>query len=266
MTDRKIHFIYEKGKYLVDEFAKALIADIGQTSIKYAHQVVTIGGDGELIKACGRLKGHQTVMGVVPPDSPSRGFWANHGITDSDMLLDSLGAAKSYEMSPLIAEISFKIGKSKTVKSFNEFQPCDDSAQAVHMHLTVKDKLSIIGPMRIVGDGLIISTALGSTGSNRSYHGPIIDVKNPSTVLTGVGVYEPESFSPIITSPNAEFHIVFSSPEKRPIRVKYDGKLIKGTKKNPIEGMVIKRDTDNPVKVLLVQDPSIRAYAAMQPK
>jgi len=262
----KIHFSFEPGKGAIETFASSLIKDIGQTDFAEADTIVSIGGDGSLLHVFRRAHNGQSVFGLVPPTSNSRGFWTNRGIEDADILLDSLSSSKQFQVNPLNAEVYFKDGSSEAVKAFNEVTPSENSGQAMLVELTIRSPNSEIGPIRVMGDGLILATPFGSTAVNSTYGGSAIDIRNSGIAIAGKGVFEPKGgFRPIVASDDTCFEIQFLSPEKRPVRLQYDGLVLSSHEANPFEKMTVQKDRNHAVGLLLIDDPSTRAFAAMTP-
>ena len=94
-----------------------------------------------------------------------------------------------------------------------------------------------------------------------------IDIRNSGIAVTGKGIFEPDGgFTPIVASTDMRFEIEFLSPHKRPVSVQYDGFAINSDLDNPIASIFIERDPDHSVSLLLRDDPSTRAFAAMMPQ
>ena len=267
MGASKIHFAHEPpdqnrpSTLAVAKFAKALIKDFGQVGFDKADTIVTVGGDGSLLHAFSRASQGQQFIGIVPPSSNSRGFWTNHGITDSQSLDAALKAADSFKITPLKAEITFADKSARLVHAFNEVIPGENSGQAMLAHLSMHTAGGSIGPIRIMGDGLIIATPFGSTALNRTYGGATIDIRNTGIAITGKGIYQPTTFTPAIAEDGTTFEIEFLSPEKRPVRLQYDGKKISSEMQNPFERIQVEKAHERSIDLLLVDDPATRAFA-----
>lgn len=266
MSDLKIHFSCEPGKDHIEFFKAALIQNLGQAAPAEADVIVSIGGDGSLLHAFRMANKNQKVFGLVPPGSNSQGFWTNRGIENADMLINALGAAQEFKVHPLKADIYYSDGTSHEINAFNEVVPSENSGQAMLAELSVVSPCSTIGPIRIMGDGLIIATAFGSTALNRTYGGPAIDIRNSGIALVGKGIYEPKGgFLPVIAADHSQFEIKFLSPQKRPVRLQYDGKTVISDPQNPFDRISIHKNEECVVNLMLVNDPSARAFAAMMP-
>lgn len=261
MSALRLHFSFEPNKPDIQAFADGLINDFGQVDFDDADTVITIGGDGSLLHAFSRASKGQKFMGLVPPSSNSRGFWTNHGIKNSLGLSDALDAANNFKITPLKAKILFTDKGTRTVHAFNEVAPGENSGQAMLAHLSLHSANNSIGPIRIMGDGLIIATPFGSTAMNRTYGGATIDIRNSGIAITGKGIYQPASFNPAIAEDGTTFEIEFLSPDKRPVRLQYDGKKITSEMNNPFERMTVEKAPERSIDLLLVDDPATRAFA-----
>lgn len=268
MTHKKIHFVFEKHKEPNAGFAKKLIAELGQNNLKDADVVVTVGGDGLLLQALGASKG-KPIYAIKPPTSNSMGFWTDDGVGNAEMLLRNLKKAKTVTLLPLKADIQFT-NKQRIIRhAFNSLAIERDSGQAAFINLTAQFKHAFDGPHLISGDGLIFSTALGSTGMNRSYGGPSIDIENNVIILTGKGIYRPAGATPVVVNAeNVSYIMDFTSvAHKRPIRIDCDGLSVKTDDDGcPIESVKISVDTTKSAKLLITTDPRLRTFSSLIPR
>lgn len=278
MSNLSIHFSYEPpdqnraGTVQVANFAQTLINDFGQVDFDDADTVITVGGDGSLLHAFGHACKGQRFFGLVPPSSNSRGFWTNHGIKDSQMLDDALNAAEGFKINPLKAEITFADKSTRLVHAFNEVWPSENSGQSMLAHLTIEYPNTTIGPLRMMGDGLIIATPFGSTAANSAYDGSKVNIRNNVLVMTGQGLTvqapddagkrDPVRFSPVVEPDDTIVHLDFSSSDKRPVRLKYDGKVIASDTHNPFSKLIIEKAHDRDVELLLMDDPATRVHSS----
>lgn len=263
MSKLKVHFSYEPDKPDLEEFSKPFIDNFGQVDFDDADTVVTIGGDGSLLYAFTRAAKGQRFFGLVPPSSNSRGFWTNHGINTPEELDQAFATSTTHSIHPLKAEITFADRSTRNIRAFNEVVPSEDSGQAMLTHLTLHFPEVTKGPIRVMGDGVIIATPFGSTAMNRTYNGAAIDIRNTGIAVTGIGIYNPMGFHPVVAEDNTKFEFEFLSPHKRPARLKYDGKNITSETTNPFHRLMIEKDHDHHVELMLMEDPATRAFAAI---
>lgn len=265
---QKIHFLYEPGKEPAASLAEALIGDLGQTGIKRADIIVSVGGDGLLLQALRKAHGKQAVYAITPPNSNSHGFWTDHSVKTSEELLSQIKKARAIPLVPLKANIRFA-NNNQTVKlAFNDVAIERATGQAVLINLTAVFSKEVSEPLRVIGDGFVFSTALGSTGTSRSYGGPAIDITNNVIVLTGKGIFEPRGTAPVVANADGTlFQIDFGSVEhKRPVRIDYDGLSIESDENgSPIVGLTISTAPEHAVDFLLTSEPGLRIFSAMRP-
>jgi NAD+ kinase len=263
---KNIHFAYEFDNQNAVEFVTPLLNEIGQSKITGADIIVSIGGDGSLLHAFRQAAANQKVFGLAIPGSNSTGFWTNKGIDTAEILLHSLDAAQEFEITPLKATVIFQDKSTQILTAFNEIMPSEDSGQAMLVNMNIHGAGDTIGPIRIMGDGLIFATAFGSTAINRTYGGASIDIRNNGIAITGKGVYEPTAgFQPVVAADQSQFKIDFLSPKKRPVRIQYDGLCLRAQASNPFSAISIEKDKDNAVTLLLMKDPSTRTFSAITP-
>ena len=268
MAYKKLHFLYEKDKEPNNSFAQNLIDELGQTPLKDADAIISVGGDGLLLQALKSAKG-VPVFSITPPESNSRGFWSNHGISSAKDLTEKLKHAEPIPLTALKAKIKFANGNETVKHAFNDIAIERTSGQAVLLNLTATFSKESIGPVRIMGDGFVFSTAMGSTGTSHSYGGPATDIHNDVIILTGKGVYEPRGIAPVVS--NAEktsFQITFGSvAHKRPVRIDYDGHSIaKDSDGSPIEELEVSADPSYAGCLLVTDEPSEKAFRALTPQ
>jgi len=271
MSGLRIHFSYDPKRAETASFAEHLIDTSAQNDLNESDTIVSLGGDGALLHAFHLAVNNNRlripIIGITPPGSNSAGFWTHKEIGNADDLVKLLDRAEAYTIAPLKADVKFRNGRTETVRVFNDVAASEHSGQAALAYLTAKSHKGAISPIRIMGDGIIIATAYGSTALNRSYGGPAIDIRNTGIILNGKGVYEPRGgFNPIVCAEDTVFEMTFKTPERRPVRIQHDGSVLRGTLDNPIVGMTVQRDADHSIKLLLAEDPATRAFSAMIPQ
>jgi NAD kinase len=277
----KIHFMYELGA--TRGFAENLEAELGQTALEASDAVVSVGGDGGLLQALRKGRGKK-VCGIMPPDSNSRGFWTNKDIETAAALIQTLQESPAYPIKPLKAVITFVDGSQATRLGYNDIsvrsvhqalsadlrtkydlEEIDVGIQSALMNLRAVFKDAAIGPMRIMGSGIVFATPLGSTAMNGNYNGPSIDIRNEGIVLTGIGISEPvKGFNSIVNTGDAVFEVTVKSAHKRPVMMTFDSfGVVCNKQRSPIARMQVAIAQEGTAHLVLNSDPGTRAYAAM---
>jgi NAD+ kinase len=265
MKFERPHFVYEESKEASASLAGRLIDAFGQAPLEEADLIVSIGGDGLLLTTFKQAEG-KVVYGITPPGSNSNGFWTDHNVDGPAALERNLAAAEEVRLTPLKADIHFANGNRETKYAFGDFDIERSSGQSALVNLTAEFKHATLGPYRIMGDGLIISTPYGSTGTSRSYGGPLMDLRSDTILLTGKGVYEPRSMAPLVTNgKDVSFRLAFgSAATKRPVRIDYDGFSIAQDKSgSPVVALDIAAAPEKAVTFLATKDPGIRTFSSM---
>lgn len=261
----KIHFIYNEDKQDCVDLAHSLIADIGQTPKEEANIIVTVGGDGLALYGLRRAEG-SIIYPITPPTSNSHGFWTDHSVRNSRDLLKQIENSTAFSITPLKVQINFSDKTSDIRHAFNDVSIERSSGQAALMFISACFNDISEEPVRVMGDGFIFSTAMGSTGSNRSYGGPMIDITNNVMILTGKGIFPNHFPSVVVNAERTSFHVEFGSVTgKRPVRIDYDG-LSKEFSENgaKIVSIDVCMDEDNKASILLPSEPGLRALSALK--
>ena len=263
-----MHFLYDPRKPESQELAHAFIDALGQARVEQADIIVSVGGDGLLLEALRLAKGKR-VYGITPASSNSRGFWTDHGIETPEDLLHAIATAHEVQLRPLQADIHFTNGNVTSKMAFNDVAIERASGQSALINLSVQFAQHTGTPVRIMGDGFVFSTALGSTGTCRSYGGPAIDITNNVIIMTGKGIFEPRGISPVVTNAErTEFLVNFGSvAHKRPVRIDYDGLSVGADEDGSlITGLRIAvAPPEQTAHLLLTSEPGERAIMAMMP-
>lgn len=195
--------------------------------------VADVGGDGTIYYGMNAVpdKPH---FAVKAPTSQSVLYYGHHGITTSREYLQAVNGADLYELHPVQADISFSDGTQKTVRAHAEIIIERFSAQALFAYLSSNTSNAM---QRIGCDSLMFASAMGSTGSNRSYHGHILPLDSSDLVVTGGGVFAMdlvEGDTPLLGRDGATISAIFnkksrldisfdSAQHKRFIKISFDG-------------------------------------------
>ncbi|MGD8703828.1 MAG: hypothetical protein PVH26_15425, partial [Desulfosarcina sp.] len=132
-----------------------------------SNMIVALGGDGFLLHTIhNTLHLKKPIFGM---NCGTVGFLMND--YSGDDLPVRIEAAKEISLLPLAMEAEIEDGRVEKGLAFNEVSVTRHSGQSANMRITI-DGVERLA--KFVGDGLIVSTAAGSTAYNLSAHGPII--------------------------------------------------------------------------------------------
>lgn len=178
--------------------------------------IVDIGGDGNKLHA---IKEHWHLR------LPLLGINAGHrGYLLNDVPVNGLFPLKEdlvvHHLPLLHVDLELADGTRKSVLGFNEVWVERQTGQSAWLEI-VWDRENRIP--KVVGDGLIVSTAAGSTGYAQNISGFSLPTYVKELLLVGMAIAEPVGWRNAIFSPNAVFEIRSLDSAKRPVRAFVDG-------------------------------------------
>lgn len=165
---------------------KELSGHYSQTPAAEADFIVTIGGDGTALQAL-----HEALAMPAKPvfairTDSSTGFLCNSLRTHG--LIERLQAASRVQLPVLQAEIEQAGGRSRVLFAINEIVLERQVFQQAKLKVAVHGKGD---PMNINGDGLVLTTPIGSTCYNRSLGGPLLPLGSSLMAITGKAIGPP---------------------------------------------------------------------------
>lgn len=275
-----IHFMYDQKKDFDAVFAKSLICEFGQAPLAAAQTIVTVGGDGLLLRAL-RHGVSKNVFGLVSPESNSVGFWTNKDISSSDDLRNALSEAGQYPIRPIKANIHFADGSTTERYGYNEISvkpsdqnvppdlaeefglsSIDSSAQSVLLKVRVHFKDATLDLKPSLGRGLAFASAFGSTAMNKYNGGPAVDIRRESIVLSSMSA---DGMQPISNDGDVRFTVDVESVDKRPVVVGFDSFVVGVNEAgSPVSKIEISTAQDMASNLMLMDDPATRAYAQLR--
>jgi NAD+ kinase len=174
------------------EAFRELTSRYGQTeNVSAADVIVTLGGDGETLKALGdSIRFQKPVFGM---NFGHYGHFQNEYASDQD-LIERISVAETFNLRPLRAEAWSTDGQTTWAHAINEAQIVKvDPRQAINMRVLVNGRE--VAPL-VRGDGLIVASNLGSTAYNNSIDGPILPFGDDLLALTPISQIKPHTMNP----------------------------------------------------------------------
>lgn len=187
-----------------------------------ADVIVALGGDGfilETLHDLDRLKSIKPIFGI---NCGTVGFLLNE-ITDEDLKL-RINKASTQCIPKLSMSAIDAHGEQLNASAFNDVYFNRMTHQAAKLTIEINSKKRI---ENFSGDGLIISTEMGSTAYNRSAGGPIIPLGSNLTALTPICGFIPKHWKGALIHGGDSIKITNNDPSKRPISVVADSKEFK---------------------------------------
>lgn len=171
-----------------------------------AHTAISFGGDGTFLRTARRLCG--TGIPIAGVNTGHLGYLAHFSLENPRLLLEGL-ADETLKTHPrkLIAVSGSGIPEDFICDALNEIAvQKDDSASMINVHV----ELDGFFLADYKADGLIVSTATGSTAYNLSVGGPILQPELDCMVLSPVAPHS-LTLRPIVVSGCSTLRLVMSS-------------------------------------------------------
>jgi NAD+ kinase len=219
----------------------------------YADLIVTVGGDGTVLKTC---------MSIPRPETPilavnmgRRGYLTEVDPENAMHAIQSYvkGTCKMEER----AKLSVAIEGEKSVDGLNEVVIASGTPSKM-LHFTVSIDKSQLLEFR--GDGVIVSTPTGSTAYALSANGPILDNSVNAFVVTFICPLE--HLTPLVVSMDNRIKVELEAPKLKGTLV-VDGRLQREL--NPQASVTITRSSHKAVFVRLGPVRSLRGLMRLRP-
>lgn len=178
---------------------------------------LVLGGDGHML-ACMHAHGVKTTyLGI---NCGRVGFLMND--VEDDALIEALEGQrwKVREVNRLRLEGRTVDGKKILDRALNDIYLERMSGQTAHLHVAVDGETIV---ERLVCDGVIVSTALGSTAYALAAGGAACHLGLSLVQLTPIAPHSPRLPS-IVLSSDCVIDVTVQHPEKRPVRAVSDGR------------------------------------------
>lgn len=218
-TTEKIHFTCDERNHKAIGVKETLITNYGQNTFEDADVIVALGGDGFMLHTLHKAMSH---------DKPVFGLnFGHHGFLmntfDGSALKKRIDEAISVKLSPLKMTSQYcqeKDGKfQETYYALNEVSLLRQLHQAARLQISVEGQIRL---KELTCDGLIVSTATGSTAYNFSANGPILPLTSNLVALTPISAFRPRRWSGALLPDDTFITITVLESEKRPVSVTAD--------------------------------------------
>lgn len=224
-------------------------------SLPRADLALVLGGDGTILRAAQMMAYHQTpTLGI---NLGKLGFLADVQQHDAPKALEQLFHDGFTVTEHLMLECSVTGGgKNQTLLGLNEMVVhADPPLHLIHINLAVDDE-----PVATFsGDGLIVSTPIGSTGHNLSAGGPILRQELAAFVITPICAHA-LTHRPLVDSAERTFTIALH-PGSNTAVLSIDGQI-----QLPITAEHRMTVRQAPVKFQRVRIPSHSYYSTLRQK
>jgi NAD+ kinase len=236
----KVHFFGSK-KPAAQRAVQELVEHYGQTDFATANVICAVGGDGTTLNALQTARSHQAqpVYAMRLPDSVGA---LGNAFQFAD-LEDRVRKARRISVRPLKAEAMTLEGSTRKCFAINEIVLSRTHLQAAKLDVTVD---GLWAARRLIGDGLLVSTAIGSGGYNLAAGGPLLSWTSGLSALTGIAVRASSEWYNTVIDERAVIEVEVIDPQYRPVRLETNFQEI------PRIGRVrISRDDDSTLTLLV---------------
>jgi NAD+ kinase len=216
---RKIHFVASQA-----DGANAVLSTLqeryGQFPLEESEVIVALGGDGFMLRTLHRfLPSHLPVYGMKLGNV---GFLMNR--FRQNELHERLGAADVVELNPLSMVAVTEAGNEARALAINEVSLLRQLNQAAHIRVLVNDSVKV---ELLVCDGVLVSTAAGSSAYNLSAQGPILPLGTEALALTPISPFRPRRWRGAVLPSSARIRFEVLDNYKRPVSATADAEEIR---------------------------------------
>jgi len=215
----KIHFVASQIDQ-ADAAMTTLQQQYGQCELEDANVIVALGGDGFMLRTLHRF---------LPADLPvygmklgNVGFLMNRFHEDS--LQNRLQMASIVELNPLCMLAVTEAGNEATALAINEVSLLRQLNQAAHIRILVNGSVKVED---LVCDGVLVSTAAGSSAYNLSAQGPILPLGSEALALTPISPFRPRRWRGAVLPSSARVRFEILDYYKRPVSATADAQEIR---------------------------------------
>jgi NAD+ kinase len=216
---RKIHFVASEVEN-ADSAMAALQEQYGQHELDQADVIVALGGDGFMLRTLHRflpagLPVYGMKLGKV-------GFLMNRFREDD--LQKRLTEADVVELNPLCMIAMTEAGNESKALAINEVSLLRQVNQAAHIRILVNGSVKVED---LVCDGVLVSTAAGSSAYNLSAHGPILPLGTDALALTPISPFRPRRWRGAVLPSSVCIRFEILDNYKRPVSATADAHEIR---------------------------------------
>lgn len=189
-----------------------------------ADAIVVLGGDGTMLRALHHYNGlNKPFFGM---NLGTLGFLLND-FTNGD-LIERLNNTRSVTIHPVRMVVQDKDGHQHEEIGFNEVSLLRQTHNSATIKIKIDDQVRM---PEMVGDGLLISTPVGSTAYNMSAGGAIVPLDANVLPLTPISIFRPRRWPGALISHRSTVEIEVLNPEERPVSATADAKEVRDVHK-----------------------------------
>jgi NAD+ kinase len=185
--------------------------------------VIAIGGDGLMLHLLHEFE--KKPLPIYGINCGTIGFLMN--VFSEENFLEILDKAEESKIYPLRMEAVDASGKKHVHIAINEVALLRQSSQAAKIRIEINGRERI---KCLSADGVLVSTAAGSTAYNLSAGGPIIPFGSEILALTPISPFRPRSWDGALLPANSKIKLEVLDHEKRPTSATADSSEVRNVK------------------------------------
>ena len=214
MSSPRIHFVASQADH-AGAAKNVMQKHYGHCDVNDAEVIVALGGDGFMLRTLHRfIKRDLPVFGMKIGNV---GFLMN--LYNENDLIQRLAAARTVSLNPLRMDVQTESGNETSALAINEISLLRQTNQAAHIRILVND---IVKVEDLVCDGVLLSTAAGSTAYNFSVRGPILPLGTDALALTPISPFRPRRWNGAILPNSARVRFEVLDNYKRSVSATAD--------------------------------------------
>jgi len=221
------------------------INEYGQHEVEKADVIIPIGGDGFLLKNLHNY--NELNIPFFGINYGSIGFLMNQ--KGDKNLKNIIESSKETILYPLQMKAIGVNNESFTSIAYNEVSIMRQTHQAAKINIKINDIERI---KELICDGVLVSTAAGSTAYNLSAHGSIIPLDSNLLALTPISSFRPRRWRGALLQKKTKINFNVMNFKKRPASVTADNSEFRD-----IQSVEIKSSDKNSCKILFDSIDSI---------
>lgn len=183
-----------------------------------ADVIVVIGGDGFMLR-CLHAYTNKNVK-LYGLNYGTVGFMMN---TISNNVITAIQNAHEHTLYPLEADAVLGDGSTCTLYGYNEVSLHRLTQQAIHLQIDIQEKKRMD---KLVCDGALVATPIGSTAYNLSAHGAVLPIGSHALALTPISPFHPRRWRGAILPDTAQITFTCLDTKKRPVALATDNRSI----------------------------------------
>jgi NAD+ kinase len=199
---------------------RAMLSRYGQYELGTADVIVALGGDGFMLRTLHRLLSAN--LPVYGMKLGTVGFLMNR--YREKHLLERLDLANKVELAPLCMHAVTQAGTETHALAINEVSLLRQMNQAAHIRILVNGSVKV---EELVCDGILVSTAAGSTAYNLSVHGPILPLGTEAIALTPISPFRPRRWRGAVLPSSVHIRLEVLDCDKRPVSATADAEEVR---------------------------------------